>query len=132
MFSFGQQNFLAYTAGLSHPHRTFQIALGVSHTHTGPFGYYHGSPTPEFQAFHLRRLTTPFLLRPTHIIIISLYDLNHKSFIGRHPKYELITHSPRMVNNPSVHPHPTRRDVTVHMNAMLPIHIINLTQLYSI
>ena len=30
-----------------------------------------------------------------------------------------------MVNSHTVHPHPTRRDVTVHMNAMMPIHISN-------
>ena len=37
VFSFGQQNFSAYTAGLLHPHRTFRIAPRVSHTHTKPF-----------------------------------------------------------------------------------------------
>ena len=29
------------------------------------------------------------------------------------------------MNNHTVHPHPTRHDVVVHMNAMMPIHIIN-------
>ena len=67
VFSFGQHKFSAYTVGLLHPYRTFRIAPRVSHTHTGPFGYYHESPTPEFQAFHLRGLTTPFLVSPTHI-----------------------------------------------------------------
>ena len=38
-----------------------------------------------FQAFHLRGLTTPFLLRPTHINYISLYTLNCESFIRRRP-----------------------------------------------
>ena len=125
VFYFGQHNFSAYTAGLLHPHRTFRIAPQVSHTHAGPFGYHHESPTPEFQAFHLRGLTAPFLLYPTHLNSISLYDLNHESFIGRRPKHKLITHSLRMVNNHTVHSHPTRRDVPVHMNAMMPIHIFH-------
>ena len=124
-FLFGQQNFSAYTAGLLHPQRTFRIAPRVSHTHTGSFGYYCGSPSPGFQAFHLRGLTAPFLLRPTHINYVSFYDLNHESFIERCPKHELITHSPRMVNNQTVHSHPTRRDVLVHMNAMMPIHMFH-------
>ena len=51
--NFGQHNFSAYTMGLLHPYRTF--------------GSRRGSLTPMFHAFHLRRLTTPFLLRPTHI-----------------------------------------------------------------
>ena len=37
VFSFGQQNFSACTVGLLHPHKTFQIAPRVSHTHTKPF-----------------------------------------------------------------------------------------------
>ena len=61
VFYFRQHNFSAYTAGLLHPHKTFRIAPLVSHTHTEPFRYYHGSPTPEFQAFHQRGLTAPFL-----------------------------------------------------------------------
>ena len=122
---FRQQNFSAYTAGLLHPHRTSRIALRVSHTHIGAFGYHHGSSTPEFQDFHLRGLTAPFLLHPTHINYFSIYDLNHESFIRRCSTHELITHSPRMVNNHTVHPHPTRRDVPVHMNAMMLIHIFH-------
>ena len=51
--NFRQQNFLIYIAGLLHPYKNF--------------GSRHGSLTPMFQAFHLRRLTAPFLLRPTHI-----------------------------------------------------------------
>ena len=31
-----------------------------------------------------------------------------------------------------MHPHPTRRDVTMHMNAMMPIHIINSYGSYTI
>ena len=56
------------------------------------FGLHRGSLTSMFQAFHLRRLTTSFLVHPTHINYISLYDLNHESFIGRRPKYK--THYP--------------------------------------
>ena len=55
VFYFGQQNFSAYTTGLLHPHRNF--------------GSCRGSLTPMFQAFHLRGLTTPFLLRQSHINI---------------------------------------------------------------
>ena len=51
--NFRQQNFSAYTAGLLLPYINF--------------GSCRGSLTPMFQAFHLRRLTTPFLLHPTHI-----------------------------------------------------------------
>ena len=79
----------------------------------------------------------PFLLRPTHINYFSFYDLNYESLldvvsktnsthlIGHSPKDILNPHSPRVVNNRTVHPHPTRRDVTVHMNAMMSIHISN-------
>ena len=34
---------------------------------------------------------------------------------GRGPISELTTHSPRMVNNNIMHPHPTRCDVIVNM-----------------
>ena len=37
VFSFGQQNFSAYTAGLLHLHKTFRIIPRVSNTHTKPF-----------------------------------------------------------------------------------------------
>ena len=77
----------------------------VSYTHTKLFGSHRGSLTPMFQAFHLRGLTTPFLLHPTHINYISLYDLNHESFIGRHPKYELTTHSSTLVMDGHTHAH---------------------------
>ena len=61
--------------------------------------------TPMFQAFHLRRLKDPFLLCRTHINYISLYDLNHESFIGRRPKYELATHSSTMMMDDHTHAH---------------------------
>ena len=67
------------TAGLLHTYRIFRILLRVSFTHTGPFGYYRGSPSLKFQAFHLRGLTTPFLLRPTRIDYFSFSDLNFES-----------------------------------------------------
>ena len=72
VFSFGQQNFSAYTVGLLHPYRNF--------------GSCRGSLTPMFQAFHLRGLTTPFLLRPTHINYFSFYDLNYESLLDVVPK----------------------------------------------
>ena len=67
VFSFKQQNFSAYTMGLLHPYRNF--------------GSCHGSLTPMFQAFHLRGLTTPFLVCPTHINYFSFYDLNYESLL---------------------------------------------------
>ena len=69
------------------------------------FGLPRGSLTPMFQAFHLRGLTTSFLLRPTHINYISLYDLNHESFIGHRPKYELTTHSSTLMMDDHTHMH---------------------------
>ena len=47
----------------------------------------------------------PFLLRPTHINYISLYDLNCESFIGRRPKYELTTHSSTLMMDDHTHAH---------------------------
>ena len=56
--------------------RTFRLMPRVSYTHTELFGSHHGSLTPMFQVFHLRGLTVPFLLNPTHIIYISFYVLH--------------------------------------------------------
>ena len=79
------------------------------------FDLHCGSLTPMFQAFHLRGLTTPFLLRLTHINYISLYDLNHESFIGRRPKYELTTHSSTLMTvTTPMHTHPCHTMI-VHM-----------------
>ena len=118
VFYFGQHNFSAYTAGFLHPYRSF--------------GSCRGSLTPMFQAFHLRGLTTPFLLLPSHINYLSSYDLELWVFIGRGPKDKLNPHSPRVVNHHTVYPHLTRRDVTVHMNVMMPIHISNSNGSYTI
>ena len=88
--------------------RTFRITPRVSYTQvTELFGSNRGSLTPMLQAFHLRGLTVPFLLRPTHINYISLYTLNHDSFIGRHPKYELTTHSSTLMMDGHTHAHTT-------------------------
>ena len=76
---------------LLHPYRTFRITPA--------------SLTPMFQAFHLRGLTTPFLLHPTRINYISLYDLNHESFIRRRLKYELTTHSSTLMMDDHTHAH---------------------------
>ena len=72
VFHFGQQNFwltprvsythteiLAHATGLLHPYRNF--------------GSCRRSLTPMFQAFHLRGLTTPFLLRSLHNNCFSFY-----------------------------------------------------------
>ena len=85
--------------------RTFRLTLRVSYTHTELFGSHCGSLTPMFQDFYLRGLTTSFLLRPTHINYISLYDLNHESFIGRRPKYELTTHLSTLMMDDHTHVH---------------------------
>ena len=84
---------------------TFQLTMRISYTHTELFGSHLRSLTPMFQAFQLRGLTTPFLLRPTHIIYISFYVLNHETFIIRRPKYELTTHSPTMTMDEPTHAH---------------------------
>ena len=86
---------------------TFRVTLRVSYTHvTELFGSHCGSLTPMFQAFHLRGLTVPFLLRPTHIIYIYFIVLNRETSIGRHPKYELTTHSSTLMMNDHIHTHP--------------------------
>ena len=85
--------------------KTFWLTPSVSYAHTELFGSYRMSLTPMFQAFHLRGLTTPFFLRPTHINYISLYDLNPESFIGRRPKYELTTHSSTLMMDNHTHAH---------------------------
>ena len=77
----------------------------VSYTHAELFESHCGSLTPMFQAFHLRGLTVPFLLRPTHINYISFYVLNRETFIGRRPKYELSTHSSTLMVNDHIHAH---------------------------
>ena len=85
--------------------RTFQLTPQVSYTHIELFGSHRGSLTPMFQAFHLRGLTVPFLLRPTHINYIYFYVLNRETFIGRRPKYELTTHSSTLMMNDHIHAH---------------------------
>ena len=85
--------------------RTFRLTPQISYTHTELFGSHCGSLTLRFHAFHLRGLTTPFLLRPTHINYISLYDLNHELFIGYRPKYELTTHSSTLMMDDYTHAH---------------------------
>ena len=69
------------------------------------FGSHYGSFTPMFQAFHMRGLMAPFLLRPTHINYISVYSLNRESFIRRCPKYELTTHSSTLMMDDHTHAH---------------------------
>ena len=85
--------------------KTFWFTPQVSYTHTKLFGSHRGSLTYMFQAFHMRVLMVPFLLLPTHINYISLYDLNHESFIGHRPKYELTTHSSTLMMDDHTHAH---------------------------
>ena len=82
---------LAYASGLLHPNRIFWITLRVSYTRIEFFGQYRGSLIPKFQAFHLRRLTAPFLLRPTHIDYFSFYVLNYESLLDVVPKTTQLT-----------------------------------------
>ena len=83
VFSLGNRNFGSCLGSLTpkqkfsdntllHPYRIFRR--------------YRGSLTPKFQAFHLRGLTTPFLLRPTHNNCFSFYDLNYESLLDIVPK----------------------------------------------
>ena len=69
------------------------------------FGSHCLSLTPMFQAFHLRRLSVPFLLHPTHIIYIYFYVLTRETSIGCRPKYELTTHSSTLIMNDHIHAH---------------------------
>ena len=69
------------------------------------FGSHRESLTPMFQAFHLRGLTVPFLLHPTHIIYIYFHVLTRETSIGRRPKYELTTHSSTLMMNDHIHAH---------------------------
>ena len=85
--------------------KTFRLTPWVSYTHIELFGSHRGSLTPMFQAFHLRGLTTHFLLRPTHINYISHYDLKNESFIGIRLKYELTTHSSTLMMDDHTHAH---------------------------
>ena len=86
--------------------RTFRITPRVSYTHvTELFGSHRGSLIPMLQAFHLRRLTVPFLLHPTHIVYIYFYVLNRETSIRCRPKYELITHSSTLMMNAHIHAH---------------------------
>ena len=98
--------------------RSFRITPWVSYTHvpvinmtvcllweTELFGSHRRSLTPMFQAFHLREITTHFLLLPTHINYISLYTLNRESFIRRRPKHELTTHSSTLMMDDHTHAH---------------------------
>ena len=98
--------------------KTFRITPRVSYTHvTELFRSYRGSLIPMFQAFHLRGLTVPFLLCPTHIIYIYFYFLNHETSIGRRPKYELTTHSSTLMMNDHIHAHTP--------NMLMPLCICN-------
>ena len=107
--------------------RTFRLKLRVSYTHTKLLGSHPQSLTPMFHAFHLRGLMVPFLLRPTHIIYISFYGLNRETFIGRHPKYELTTHSSTMMMDDPTHAHTPNIMRCFCVYAMLmPLHVLML------
>ena len=91
------------------------------------FRSHRGSLTPIFQDFHLRGLTVPFLLRPTHLIYISFYALNRELFIGHRSKYELTTHSSTMMMGDHTHAHTPNIMRCPYAYAMLmSIHVLML------
>ena len=91
------------------------------------FGSHRKSFTPMFQAFHLKGLTVPFLLRPTHLIYISFYALNRESFIGRRPKYELTTHLSTMMMGDHTHAHtPNIMRCPCAYAMLMPRHVLML------
>ena len=65
----------------------------------------------------------PILLHPNtrELLLLLFYPTASLNF-GRCPISELTTHLPRMVKNSTMHTHPTRRDVTVHMKCMMSMH----------
>ena len=69
----------------------------------------------KFRSFTLGGIC-PILLHPnTRDLLLLLFYTTVSLDFGRCPIFELTTHSPRMVNNSTMHPHPTQRNVTVHM-----------------
>ena len=62
----GNINFGSRRGSLT-PIQNFWLTSRVFYTHTKFFDHTTGLLHPKFQDFHMRRLTTPFLLRPTHI-----------------------------------------------------------------
>ena len=63
------------------------------------------------------------LLHPnTHDLLLLLFYTTVSLDFGRCPIFELITHSPRMMNNSTIHPHLTRHDMTVYMKCMMPMY----------
>ena len=110
----------------------FRITPQVSCTHTEFFGQYRGSLTPKFQALHLRGLTAPFFLHPTHINYFSFYDLNYESLLD----VVLKTNSTHIDQEwwttfSCIHTR-LEGDVTVQMNAIMSIHISNSNGSYTI
>ena len=124
--------------------RTFRITPRVSYTHVPMinmtvcllwaielFGSHRRSLTPMFQDFHLRGLTVPFLLYPTHIIYISFYVLNRETFIGYRPKYELTTYSSTMMMDDHTHAHtPMSCDdrASLQCNCAIALYVMSYVQ----
>ena len=88
--SYTNTEILDISTGLLHPHRNFGYLHGsltptqkfgisprVSYTHIGPFGYYHGSPSPKLQTFSPGGINGPLLALPnTHqLLLISWFEL---------------------------------------------------------
>ena len=100
------------------------------------------SPSDTFANFHRREssLTVnkiwvfhpggggicPFLFHPnTRDLLLLLFYPTVSLNFGRCPISLLTTHSPRMMNNSTMHTHPTQRDVTVHMKCMMLMHSLS-------
>ena len=70
----------------------------------------------EIWVFHPRGGVCHILLHPnTRDLLLLLFYPTVSLDFGRCPISELTMHSPRMLNNTTMHPHPTRCDVTVHI-----------------
>ena len=84
------------------------------------FGSHRGSLTPMLQNFsdhtavsytHVpgfshEGVNGPLLALPsTHYLYLFFYVLNHETSIGRRPKYELTTHSSKLMMNDHIHAH---------------------------
>ena len=106
---------------------TFWLTPLVSYANTELFGSHRWSLTSMFQAFHLRGLTTPFLLRPHTLIIFHFLCLNCETLIGRRSKYDLTTHSPTLMMDDHTHAHtPNIMRCPCAYAMLMPLHVLML------
>ena len=89
------------------------------------FGSHRWSLTPMFQAFQLRGLTAPFLLRPHTLSISHFLCLNCETLIGCRPKYELTTHSSTLMMDDNTHAHsPNIMRCPCAYAMLMPLHVL--------